>query len=200
MSRLKSLISKIPVFLKSIKLYPVGLCMTLFLFFSVATIFDLDSIVDGSEISPDTQFFYSIWTFSVLPFITTIIIRCDWKNRTKSDIAKYAYWASGLLLLLPGFIFPKYEMSEEIIFGTYLLAFGLLISSGFYWDNRKYAYNGSQIFHQLCSSIIISGILIVIDEFHFTKEDDKLYSFTFEDMLIFSKYPLENVSIISDNE
>ena len=44
------------------------------------------------------------------------------------------------------------------------------------------------------------SILIVIDEFHFTKEDDKLYSFTFEDMLIFSKYPLENVSIKSDNE
>lgn len=145
--------------MKSIKLYPVELCMTLFLFFSVATIFDLDSIVDGSEISPDTQFFYSIWTFSVLPFITTIIIRCDWKNRTKSNIAKIAYWASGLLLLLPGFIFQNYEMSEEIILGTYLLAFGLLISFGFYWDNRKYAYNGSQIFHQLCSSIIISGIL-----------------------------------------
>ena len=44
------------------------------------------------------------------------------------------------------------------------------------------------------------SILIVIDEFHFTKEDDKLYSFTFEHMLIFSKYPLENVSIKSDNE
>ena len=134
--------------------------MTLFLFISVVIIFEAISIADDeSGISPYANFFYSIWTFAVLPFITTIIIRCDWKNRTKSDIAKYAYWASGLLLLLPGFIFPKYEMSEEIIFGTYLLAFGLLISSGFYWDNRKYAYNGSQIFHQLCSSIIISGIL-----------------------------------------
>lgn len=160
MSKLKSLFSKVPVFLNRIKLYPVELCMTLFLFISVIIIFEAISIADDeSKISPYANFFYSIWTFAVLPFITTIIIRCDWKNRTKSDIAKYAYWASGLLLLLPGFIFPKYEMSEEIIFGTYLLAFGLLISSGFYWDNRKYAYNGSQIFHQLCSSIIISGIL-----------------------------------------
>ena len=140
MSKLKSLFSKVPVFLNRIKLYPVELCMTLFLFISVVIIFEAKSIADDeSKISPYANFFYSIWTFAVLPFITTIIIRCDWKNRTKSDIAKYAYWASGLLLLLPGFIFPKYEMSEEIIFGTYLLAFGLLISSGFYWDNRKYA-------------------------------------------------------------
>lgn len=162
MSKLKSLFSKVPVFLNSIKLYPVEFCMTLFLFISVVIIFEAISIADDeSKISPYANFFYSIWTFAVLPFITTIIIRCDWKNRTKSDIAKYAYWASGLLLLLPGFIFPKYKMSEEIIFGTYLLAFGLLISSGFYWDNRKYAYNGSQMFHQLCSSIIISGILVL---------------------------------------
>ena len=58
MSKLKSLFSKVPVFLNSTKLYPVELCMTLFLFISVVIIFEAISIADDeSKISPYANFF-----------------------------------------------------------------------------------------------------------------------------------------------
>lgn len=61
MSKLKSLFSKVPVFLNSIKLYPVELCMTLFLFISVVIIFEAISIADDeSKISPYANFFFNM--------------------------------------------------------------------------------------------------------------------------------------------
>lgn len=156
MFNLQSFLSHAKDFMKSAKYYPVELCMSLFLFFSFVIRVEF---VEMPRSDCFLDFFLPIWTFCVLPFVITIIIRCDWWNRTKSNIAKYAYYASGLLLLLPGVIFYDFDkVSIEIICGTYLLAFGLFISSGLYWDNRKYAYSGSQMFHQLCSSIIVAGV------------------------------------------